>query len=455
LKYLAYVAGLDYDALALLVVRLRSDRPSEGELCWHAWDAASGAEPHGLPEDAARRSTWDEPFKRLPGEGSWPYFNAHVERLLFPPGNERGARWLCCPGQLYLELAKEDGGPRRQTRVDLLERLTTPLDSGSTIGLIHLSLLPTTEPDAPDTLWWNRAITSTFSRDEELPEFVLRQEGRRADLAVRRPVRALVEELFGDPDPHLERSLYTVTMAGHPPDRRNPDELGDWRRALAGRRLTTKPPYQSEREMQREERQTVRIAGTVGLVLGQSAAFTLPGSVTGSYARNLRSYWAESIVLGLMQQDCLEEFQRRLADMGDPLNPSVERLNRDWLKFRNMLWWSQLSSGSEFPQELVSRLRAELGTERLFTDLEGDLATYSQQQHQVAEGEQATALANLQIYGSGIVVLGPLTTVIGLVGANGCLLATLIVASFLVAVGVSVFVHRQLKGGTSNEHRDG
>jgi hypothetical protein len=247
--------------------------------------------------------------------------------------------------------------------------------------------------------------------------------------------------LFGDPDPSLERTFYTVYMAQCPTDLVS-DQQGqrEWRRALSQHRAETRPRVRDGSDEEREARQTLRIGnGASALVLGRGAAFSLEAPLTGAYARNFRSYWAESIVFGLLQQYSLEDFQRRLADFGARFSPGIARLRKDWLKFRNVLWWSQLSGSSEIPQELVSRLRNEQGTERLFTDLEGDLSTYSEQQHQ-------EALANLQIYGSAIVAFGPLATIVGLVGATGRLLAILLGASALFALAVLLTVRVQLKG---------
>ena len=435
---------LESDALAVLIVRLRGDRPSGRDLCWHTWEKSAGAEPHGLPENAGRRSTRDGPFKSLPRSGSWHYFNEHVERLLFPPEGERGARWICCPDDLRLEFREEAHGATRQARVDLLERITTPLEPNQSFGLIHLSLLPADEPDAPDTLQWGCGISTTFRRGYERFELTLTDGDRAVDLCDGRPVRALVNELFGDPDPSLERCFYTVYMAQCPADLRGDGESQmEWRRALSQHRAKMRPRAQDGGGEEREARQTLRIGGGASaLILGRGAAFSLEDPITGAYARNFRSYWAESIVFSLLQQYALEEFQRRLAEFGAHLSPGIARLRQDWLKFRNVLWWSQLSGASEIPQELVSRLRDEQGTERLFTDLEGDLTTYSEHQHQAA-------LANLQIYGSAIVAFGPLATIIGLVGATGCLLGLLLGASALFALGVLLTVRVQLKGWPS------
>jgi hypothetical protein len=437
------VAGLDCDALALLVVRLESDRPAGGDLCWHRWDQSLGAEPHGLDLDAARSAHRTEPFKHIPEPGA-TYFSAHVERLLFPPENAEGARLLCCPDDLFLDLGIGDGSPR-QARVELLERITTPVQPGATFGLIHLTLLPTDDPEAPDSLWWASAIRSKFRRRDNPTRFALRREGNEEVIDGGRPIRALAERLFHDPHQDLERSMYAVLMARCPDDcRDDPAAQKRWRRALAKRYLDTQGRIDNNRDQEKEEQQTVCLAAATGLVLGSCTAFTLADPISGSYARNFRSYWSESIVFGLLQQDVLEDFQQRLAAIGDPLKPDIEGLHRDWLSFRNVMWWSQLSTGSDVPQELVSRLRNELGTERLFIDLEGDLATYSAQHHRVAEDKQTAALANLQIYGSAIVVLSTLATLIGLLGAHGYVLAFLIAAAVAMSIAVLLYVRDQV-----------
>lgn len=364
----------------MLVVRLDSSEPPEGDFHWHRWDEAIGAGAHGLPPDIERKSTSRAPFKRTPREGGWGYFNSHVERVLFPPPGKTGTRQLCCPDGAFLEFAAMPGEPRRRAQIDLLERVTSPIDAGSTLGLVHLSLSAEDDADASSTLRWARAITSLFRQHYERFELDLIRGNEQFDLAVRQPVRELVEKLFGDPHPELEQSVYSIFMAQCPAEHRDDFERErNWRRALARRRIEAGPPRVGESdESEREAQQTVHLAGATGLLLGRSAVFTLCTPIDGEYARNLRSYWAESIVLGLMQQNGLEGFQRRLAEIGDPLSPAVQPLRRDWLRFRNLLWWSQLSGSREIPQELLVRLRNELGTERFFTDLEGDLATYSE-----------------------------------------------------------------------------
>lgn len=443
------VERLDCDALAMLVVPLESSQPDRDRACWHTWDASPGAEPQGLPEGLGPDSGWVTPFKHLPGDDALPYFNPHIERLLFPTGSQGGARWVCCPEDLIIELGMRDGG-RRRTRVDLLERVTTPLEPARTFGLIHLSLLPKEAPDEdPGTLWWRKAIASPF-RQTDVSELTLVDGDGIIDLRNGRPVRALTEALFGDPDPYLERGLYTVLLARHLPEGDDPSNVAGWRWALASPFAAASSSDDSNGGPRRE----LLAGGATGLMRGNAAAFTLAErkKISKSYARSFRSYWGESIVFGLMQQDCLEQFQHRLAEIRDLRDVSVEETYRDWLEFRNVLWWSHLSS-SPIPQRLLPALREELGTERFFTDLEGDLATYSEYQHQCAEDRQETALANLQIYGAPFIVFAALVTAIGLFDFTDRQLVTLVGASLLVAIVASLFVRLKLKGGFKPRER--
>jgi hypothetical protein len=441
------VAGLECDALALIVVRLKSAKPTNGRLSWHSWHEAVGAEPHGLSPQASTNARRKEPFKRYPGGGS-PYFSPHVERALFP---SNGSRQLCCPGDLHLDISHSHR-PTRTARIELLERLSTPLDSGGTLGLIHLSLCPSEEEegDAPDgTLSWASAIRTTYLKPSNPLGFVLRHGDEEIELR-NRPLRRLVEELFGDPHPDLDRHFYTALMADYPSaaEYEDPELQREWRHALAIRSYGLSDERRDSYELEKEAEQTIRIAGATALVLRNCAVFTGSKPIDGEAARNFRSNWAESLVFGLLQQSCIEEFPARLAEMGPhPHKVNEEKLRKlhdSWLSFRNLLWWSQPSATADPPRELLALLRRAQGTDLLFRDLEEDMVTYSDLHHREVEDRQAAALTNLQVYGSGIVVLSTLATVYALLDAHGVVVAVLIATALTVAIAVPVIVYRLL-----------
>jgi hypothetical protein len=182
------------------------------------------------------------------------------------------------------------------------------------------------------------------------------------------------------------------------------------------------------------------------VVLGSSPAFTAPNNaLDGVYARSFRSYWSESLVFALLQHDRLEYFAARLAELGfDPSTESLDHLYDEWLAFRNVFWWSQLSTTTDVPQTLVELLRAEYGTERLFSDLEADFATYTARRRWRMEDDQSRALANLQIYGAAVAVIGSLATIATLLHPNGILVAVAVFIIIAAGVFAALFVRRRL-----------
>jgi len=427
------------EALATLVVPLESPRAEQKYLHWHRWDDAYG-KPCGL--DSEQRTAHKEsPFKRYPGDDS-SYFNRHVERLLFPLEEDPGERWICCPEELYLSVGWKRDEPHYWARIDLLECLSLPDRSDYAFGLIHLSLLPGEEElEDDDLLWWAWAIRSPFRRwPYEAPHFELLNGEGGIVLEGGRPIRELVERTLGTPHPDLERRLFTTVMAPCPEDRTGAEEQAEWRRTMARRGSKVRPEEGALSGPDKEREQTARLGKGHALVRGDGAVLTQSEPLSQDDARNFRSYWSESLLAGLVQHECLEHFQDRLAGIGSPVNPDIEPLYRSWLDFRNLVWWSQLSNSSAVPQELLFRLRSARGTERLFTDLEGDLATYSAQRRAIVEDRQAAALVNLQVAGAAVVVLGPLLGIVALIEAHGTLLAILIVTSVITSIAAAAGV---------------
>jgi hypothetical protein len=332
--------------------------------------------------------------------------------------------------------------------VELLERLTSPIEGGGTFGLIHLALRPADEEDAPDALSWASAIRSTRIGSDNPNILSLRHRGREIALEDRPMVR-LVTELFGDPPLDLDRYHYVALMAKYPFEMdQDPARQREWRLALATRSYRLDPRRLANFDSEREQRQTIRFANFTGLVLGDCTVLVNEDGIGNATARSFRSYWSESLVFGLLQQGCIAEFQRRLAELGpSPHREGAEKLRRlhdSWLSFRNQLWWSQLSTVADPPQALLPLLQREQGTDRLFLDLEGDMATYNDLHHRDVEDRQARALFNLQVYGSALVVLSALLTLIALFEARGLVLAALILAAIMSSLVVLSQVRARL-----------
>jgi hypothetical protein len=443
------VAKLECDALALMVVRLGKGPPSDGDLSWHLWHEAEGAEPHGIGDGVSSRSRWAAPFKGYPRKDNGThYFNKHVENVLYPPaGASNSNRWVCCPDELYLDIVYASG--TRSARIELLERLSTPVAPHRAFGLIHLSLCPSDEEDAEGTLSWASALRSTYLKATAPFEMLLRHGDRETTLDDPHPIRQLAGDLFGDPGEDLDTHLYTVLMAGYPKQSEFDDaELQrKWRSALATRSYELNEERGDLIDPDREKAQSLRIAGGTALVLRTCTVLTRPGPIDGVAVSNFRSYWSESLVFGLLQELSIEDFQSKLAALGPAPHmgngEALENLHRVWLSFRNQLWWPRLST-AEPPQELLALLRKAQGTDRLFEELGGDVVTYSDLRHREIEDRQVKALANLQVYGSAIAVLSTLGTFYALLDAHGVFLAILLVAAAALSFSVLQLVRAKV-----------
>jgi hypothetical protein len=346
----------------------------------------------------------------------------------------------------------------RRAKIELLERLSIPLAPSRSIGLIHLSLDADPSQDPTGTLKWASDLRKTFPRVGK-PRFVLNGELGERILDSRRPYKALVTELFGDPDDEVERHLYTIFFAKEPVI---PSETGDsdqylagWRRALASRFSSTENGIQAEQRNPQNAAQHASLGAVEVVVRDRSAAFTAPDRILDrSYARSFRSYWSESLVFALLQHDRLEHLAGRLAELGfDPSADALDYLYDEWIAFRNMFWWSQLSTTTDIPQTLVKLLRAEDGTERLFSDLESDFATYTTRRRWRLEDDQTRALANLQIYGAAVAVIGSLATIATLLHPTHTILAVVVCVIVIAGIAAGLFVRTRLPDRPTNPKR--
>jgi hypothetical protein len=382
-------------ALFTLVVRLagRHDGAAAPALTW---------------KDCA---TLDEP-----GSRSAEYFNPHIEALLLPrPGGDDpdARRWVCRPDDLHLELMRHGREPAGRARIDRLERLTLPLESDRSVGLIHLSLPADAVEDEEHLLWWNRGL-SGFARAQGPSRYALRGD-LDAVLQGKRPLRALVEQLFGDPADDLDRRLFVLAATTNPPSVVGEQAVGRneaWRRALAS---GEEGDWSSPAKRQAGLAANVSLGGDQGIVVHATrAGYSRPGVLNAKAIHNLRSCWGDALLVGLLQHDRLEDLQADLARFGrTPATKDLADLHRRWLAFRNVVWWSQLSRTSAMPQRLLEALRAQLGTEEMFRELDGDFDAYVEHERQTRAEDQADALGRLQYYGAGLATTGTVATLCG------------------------------------------
>jgi hypothetical protein len=403
-------------AAATLVVRLADGaaRPdvSSG---WHWWGAVEDDDAPGSIGVAGRaRPQTEPPYKRY-AQPERPYFAGHVESVLMPSrGAGQAGRWRSCSSDALLV-----GAARQVTdrwHIDLIERVHVPIScTHAAYAIVHFSLEETEDADLLEVV---SRLRATFRKSEiNSPRWELETNAGREEVRGRRPLRVLVERLIGPAHDEMERRSYWVLAAPHPEtaseeglqNDAEPLEVAAFRRALANHsRRVARGREAILGDPEKAQRQRLFVGPFVATVLGRATA------VTSSRQRwdpgllyNLRSFWAEALLMGVIQDDELDRLAARLADLGeDPLDSRLDNLHREWLSFRNRLWWSQLSPVTDVPTKLLEALRREQGSPTVFTELVGDFDSYIAWRRQRSEDAQATGLARLQVYGASFAVVG-------------------------------------------------
>lgn len=159
--------------------------------------------------------------------------------------------------------------------------------------------------------------------------------------------------------------------------------------------------------------------------------------LTDSDLRNMRSFWLQGWLIGLIQLQTLKAFAAELAIMGESYKSPKElgSLYEKWLEFRNTAWWSDLVYDSPTVEKLLRQHREIMDTERFFSELSEDFEVYversrqlvmsqeAERQEREAERQEAEArakekerddrdrlLRNLQIFGVPLILVGAWAT---------------------------------------------
>jgi hypothetical protein len=370
---------------------------------WQRWDT---------PSDLLAIDT-SPVQKRYPGARR--YFAPQVERVLFPPGpmadKDRG-RWVRQPVADSLELQQE--GSRRVTlSIELLEVVRVALQPGVTFGVVQLSGI---DSDSPDRMLLASELLATRYRWEpEAPSFTLIRDGVRTPLSGNEPLWSLAAALFGDAHPELMHRVHIVVAARMPDVVVEADEA-IFRRALGrGHRMIDAREALLD-EPDRDAARTNQIGAATVTFFGRSTSVT-HREEPEPWLYNVRSYWSEAALFALIQQTYLEIYAERLGRLGgEPLAQPVDELFGEWLAFRNVLWWRELSYTTDVPGRIVERVRNELNTLPLFHELERAFATYVEARRHHAENAERAALRGLQVYGAGFAVVSAAAAVLQVAG---------------------------------------
>jgi hypothetical protein len=308
--------------------------------------------------------------------------------------------------------------------------------------MVHLSGVST---DSVDQMLLSAEFLGTrYRREEEFPSFTLMRGGKRAVLSGKEPLRSLAVELFGGAHLELIHRMHVIVAA------RLPDEIVEadeaiFRRAVGRGHTMVEAREALVEKPDRDVARTRQIGAATLTFFGRSISAThrekpLP------WLYNVRSYWSEAALFALIQQTYLETYAEQLGRLGgEPLAQPVDELFIEWLAFRNVLWWRELSYTTDVPGRIVERVHQELNTMALFHELERAFATYVEARRHQSEDSERAALRGLQVYGAGFAVLSAAAAVLQVLGESYLASQRPLVLLSLLALGaVAVIATRWL-----------
>jgi hypothetical protein len=402
-----------------------------GPEAWIDWRHAASLvpqSPYGEPGD-------EPPYKRYPADRQ--YFAPQVREVLFPTRHvpEDCGRWLRRPVGSAILLGSGTEA-ELELSIDLLEIVRVRITPHIAFGIAHVSV--TGEPTPEQMLTCARVLSTRYRPSErEEPYFATAAGSTLSVLGGTAPLSSLTAELFGSAHDTVALRAYLFCAVQMPIEQGDEQraawrralrwaaqrrtEQGDeqraaWRRALAQGYALERAQETIARDPERDKRRTERLGPHELTLFGRSAAVTYreePPSVL----RNVRSYWAESVLYALIQHAHIEHYTQRLSELGGaPLSKPVDELFTQWLAFRNVLWWHHASFTTDVPNRLLRQAHRGLETDALYAELEGSFSTYVDARRHRSEDVEAGALRALQVYGAGFAIVGTAGAVMQVAG---------------------------------------
>ncbi len=142
------------------------------------------------------------------------------------------------------------------------------------------------------------------------------------------------------------------------------------------------------------------------MVLRDGAAFVgnehaNPAFLDRFGAAYVRSIYTDALLLGVIQRSVLNDFADRLASLGDPARRprAVERLDAEFSRFRNRLWWQHLTQHG-IGNELLLAYAAQHRLHELMAETRSELQDYSRQARLRASRVLNIAVAILAVVGA-------------------------------------------------------
>jgi hypothetical protein len=328
----------------------------------HGWELGPWPIPFsGKAADAPTRST---------------YFEQRAAGVLY--SQKKGRR------RLHRQADRHLFGP---FRLEALEWLET-FDHSALAGLLLLHVCGVEE--AATVLHpWSELVRWRLDEDPSIQP----AEGQGDPMPASRAIRIALEEELGAPVAiqRLHRSPWRMAYLDQVPTDTPPfpgTELSPveaWQFALASGlspgSFTPSPGQVAELQAARIELSSDWSA----MVLRDGAAFLghadvnphFVATVAGPYTRSI---YTDALLLGVLQGMTLIDLTDRLASLDDPARHprAVERLDAEFSRFRNRLWWQHLSHGGP-GNALILAHQAQHRLPELMEQTKSELDDYSRQ----------------------------------------------------------------------------
>lgn len=137
-------------------------------------------------------------------------------------------------------------------------------------------------------------------------------------------------------------------------------------------------------------------------------------SLNASTLRNLRSYWLQGTIVGILQHQLIKRFANELGLAGSDISTDkMGDLYGRWLTFGNLVWWSELTYARPPTDRLLRTYRKAVNLQGTYSDLSTDFDTYSsfsernfEKAERKHDRDTRDTLSRLQVLGTAVVIIG-------------------------------------------------
>jgi hypothetical protein len=376
---------------------------------WTHWRRAASVVPqaeYGDPHD-------EPPYKRYPGTRA--YFSAPAQETLFPAHDQsrRSGRWVRRPAGWSVTLAPE-GEWGIELGVDLLEIVRARLAPQVSFGIAHVSV-----DDGLTLAQMLAASTALATRyrpaDKDTPTIAVVKGSQPTECTGSEPLRAMTVALFGAGHEFVALRAYIFAAAQVPAEIED-DALAAWRRALGQGHERARAERAYARNPERDRQRTERFGDAEATFFGRSAALTFRDDPSASL-RNIRSYWAETVLFGLLQHATSSTTPCSSPSLGAcRLAPRSSSFTASGSPFATCSGGKHPAFTTDVPNTILRHTHRGLETRALYAELESSFSTYVEARRYSEQEVESQALRALQVYGAAFAVVGSAAAIMQVAG---------------------------------------